>query len=84
MTASRFQIHGYDYADYSWFLTDWHEILYPRPRHPLWGIMFFPLAVVLGCVKTVSLSCCLFIINAFFAAMMTACVWLVAKVLKCG
>lgn len=84
VTVSRFQIHGYDYADYSWFLSDWREILYPRPRHPLWGIMFFPLAVVLGWVKAISPSFCLSMINALFAAVMTSCVWLVTKVLKCG
>ena len=84
VTAARFQIHGYDYADYSWFLSDWHEILYPRPRHPLWGIMFFPLAVMLGWIKAISPGFCLSIINALFAAVMTACVWLVAKVLRCG
>lgn len=82
--VGRFQIHGYDYSDYAWFLSDWREILYPRPRHPLWGVMTFPLVVVCNGVKVVSPALCLSILNAVFAAVMTCCVWMVTMVIKCG
>lgn len=84
VTADRFQVHGYDYADYTWFLTDWREICYPRPRHPLWGVFSFPIVLLCGGLKSLSFDICLIFINALFAAVMTSCVWMVTKVLKCG
>lgn len=80
----RFQVHGYDYSDYMWFLSDWHEIFYPRPRHPLFGVLFLPMAVVCGWLKTISLHLCFWVINAFFAAVMTVCSYLVASISKGG
>ena len=82
--VARFQVHGYDYSDYMWFVSDWHEIFYPRPRHPLFGVLFFPMAVVCGAFKAISPAICLGIINAFFASIMTVCSFLVAKISKGG
>ena len=82
--VTRFQVYGYDYSDYMWFLSDWHEIFYPRPRHPLLGVLLFPMAVVRGWLKTISPHFCLWVINAFFAAVMTASSYLVARISKGG
>lgn len=82
--VTRFQVHGYDYSDYSWFLSDWHEIFYPRPRHPLFGVLFFPMAVVCGWLKAISPHLCFWVIGAFFAGIMTTCSYLVAKISKGG
>ena len=82
--VTRFQVHGYDYSDYMWFLSDWHEIFYPRPRHPLFGVLFFPMAVVCGWLKSVLPQLCYWVINAFFAGVMTASSYLVARISKGG
>lgn len=82
--VARFQVHGYDYSDYTWFLSDWHEIFYPRPRHPLFGVLFFPMAVVCGWLKAISPQLCFAITNAFFAAVMTVSSYLVARISKGG
>lgn len=82
--VARFQVHGYDYSDYTWFLSDWHEISYPRPRHPLFGVMFFPMAVVCGCLKAISPHLCFWVINAFFAAVVTASSCLVTRISNGG
>ena len=81
---TRFQVHGYDYSDYMWFLTDWYEVFYPRPRHPLFGVLFFPMAVACGWLKSISPHLCFWVINAFFAAVMTASSCLVARISKGG
>ena len=80
--VARFQVHGYDYSDYMWFLSDWREIFYPRPRHPLFGALIFPIAVMCGCLKAISSRLCFWVINAFFAGIMTACSFLVARISK--
>ena len=82
--VARFQVHGYDYSDYTWFLSDWHEIFYPRPRHPLFGVLFFPMAVVCGWLKSISSHLCFWVFNAFFAAVMAASSYLVARISKGG
>lgn len=79
---SRFQVHGYDYSDYMWFLSDWHAIFYPRPRHILFGVLFFPMAVVCGWLRAHSPELCFGVIHAFFAGIMTACSYLVARISK--
>lgn len=82
--VARFQVHGYDYSDYMWFLSDWHEIFYPRPRHPLFGVLFFPMAVACGWLNGISHNLCFWAISAFFSGIMVACSFLVAKIAKGG
>lgn len=82
--VTRFQVYGYDYSDYMWFLSDWHEIFYPRPRHLMFGVLFFPMAVMCGWLKSVSPLLCFFVINAFFAAVMTASSYLVDRISNGG
>lgn len=82
--VARSQVHGYDYSDYTWFLSDWHELFYPRPRHPLFGVLFFPMAVVCGWLKAISPHLCFCVINAFFAAVMATSSCLVARISKGG
>ena len=79
VTAAGFQIHGYDYADYVWHFTDWRSIFYPRPRHPLWGVIFLPVSAVCSGLNAMSPAICLAVINGGFAAVMAACVYLVVK-----
>ena len=79
VTAAGFQINGYDYADYVWHFTDCRSVFYPRPRHPLWGVIFLPISAVCSGLNSLSPAICLVVINGGFAAVMTACVYMVVR-----